>query len=59
MVEHDGNHLALFVEKIVKDIDVVFDDAALFDVSLSVKNQSFFNDVNVGGTLNLLRRHGI
>jgi len=43
------------VEKIVEDVDVVFHEAALVDVALSVENPVLFNEVNVVGTLNLLR----
>jgi nucleoside-diphosphate-sugar epimerase len=42
------------VKKAVEDVDAVFHEAALVDVSLSVENPLLFNDVNVVGTLNLL-----
>jgi UDP-glucose 4-epimerase len=43
------------VNKVVKGVDAVFHEAALVDVALSVKNPLLFDDVNVDGTLNLLR----
>jgi len=43
------------VEKVVGGVDAVFHLAALVDVALSVKNPVLFNEVNVVGTLNLLR----
>ena len=43
------------VNKVVGDVDVVFHEAALIDVALSTKNPLLFNEVNVVGTLNLLR----
>lgn len=43
------------VEKVVEDVDVVFHEAALVDVALSVENPVLFNEVNVMGTLNLLK----
>jgi nucleoside-diphosphate-sugar epimerase len=43
------------VNRVVKDVDGVFHEAALVDVSLSVENPLLFNDLNVGGTLNLLK----
>jgi len=43
------------VEKVVEDVDVVFHEAALVDVALSVENPVLFNEVNVVGTLNLLK----
>jgi len=43
------------VKRVVKDVDGVFHEAALVDVSLSVENPLLFNEVNVGGTLNLLK----
>jgi len=42
------------VEKVVDGVDVVFHEAALVDVALSVENPVLFNEVNVVGTLNLL-----
>jgi len=43
------------VKNIVKDIDVVFHEAALASVALSVSDPILTNDVNVTGTLNLLK----
>ena len=43
------------VEKVVEDVDAVFHEAALVDVALSVENPVLFNEVNVVGTLNLLK----
>jgi nucleoside-diphosphate-sugar epimerase len=43
------------VKKVVGDIDVVFHEAALVDVHLSIENPLLFNDVNLAGTLNLLK----
>ena len=39
----------------MKDIDAVFHEAALASVTLSVKNPILANDINVTGTLNLLK----
>jgi len=54
LVRGDIRDVAL-VKKVVKDVDVVFHEAALVDVALSVNNPLLFNDVNVVGTLNLLK----
>jgi len=43
------------VRKVVEDVDVIFHEAALVDVRLSVENPLLFNDVNVAGTLNLIK----
>lgn len=43
------------VDQIVKDVDVVFHEAALVGVQPSLKNPVLTNDVNVGGTMNLLQ----
>jgi nucleoside-diphosphate-sugar epimerase len=43
------------VNKVVKGVDAVFHEAALVDVALSVKDPLLFDDVNVDGTLNLLK----
>jgi nucleoside-diphosphate-sugar epimerase len=43
------------VNKVVEGVDVVFHEAALVDVALSVKNPLLFDEVNVDGTLNLLK----
>jgi nucleoside-diphosphate-sugar epimerase len=43
------------VKKAMNDIDAVFHEAALASVALSVENPLLTNDVNVTGTLNLLK----
>ncbi|MGA2767334.1 MAG: SDR family oxidoreductase [Candidatus Bathyarchaeia archaeon] len=43
------------VKNVVEDVDSIFHEAALVDVALSVEEPFLFNDVNVVGTLNLLR----
>jgi nucleoside-diphosphate-sugar epimerase len=43
------------VKKVVEDVDVVFHEAALVDVPLSIENPLLFNDVNLVGTLNMLK----
>lgn len=43
------------VKQALDGIDVVFHEAAIASVTRSVKNPIFSNDVNVGGTLNLLK----
>jgi UDP-glucose 4-epimerase len=43
------------VKETIKDIDVVFHEAALASVTLSVQNPILTNDINVTGTLNLLK----
>lgn len=43
------------VEETIKDVDVVFHQAALASVTLSVQNPILTNDINVTGTLNLLK----
>lgn len=43
------------VEEVVKDVDVVFHEAALVGLQQSLKNPVLTNDVNVGGTVNLLQ----
>jgi len=43
------------VKKAVKDVDAVFNDAALVSVPRSVENPLLANEVNVGGALNLLK----
>jgi nucleoside-diphosphate-sugar epimerase len=43
------------VKKIMKDVDAVFHEAALASVILSVQNPILSNDINVTGTLNLLK----
>jgi len=43
------------VKKIMKDVDAVFHEAALTSVALSVEDPILTNDINVTGTLNLLK----
>jgi len=43
------------IKETMKDIDAVFHEAALASVTRSVKNPIVTNDINVGGTLNLLK----
>ncbi|MGA3193095.1 MAG: SDR family oxidoreductase [Candidatus Bathyarchaeia archaeon] len=43
------------VKKALKDVDVVFHEAALASVSLSVKDPIFTDQINVEGTLDLLK----
>lgn len=43
------------VGKTLKDVDVVFHEAALASVTLSVKDPILTNQINVEGTLNLLK----
>lgn len=43
------------VRNAVKDIDAVFHEAAFVDVALSIENPTLVNEVNVAGTLNILR----
>lgn len=43
------------VEEVVKDVDVVYHEAALVGLQQSLKNPVMTNDVNVGGTVNLLQ----
>jgi len=43
------------VEKVVDGVDAVFHEAALVDVALSIENPVLFDEVNVVGTINLLR----
>ncbi len=43
------------VNAVVKNVDAVFHEAAFVDVSLSVKDPLLCEDINVHGTLNLLR----
>jgi len=53
LVEGDVRDTSL-VRKTLKDVDVVFHEAALANVALSVKDPITTNQVNVEGTLNLL-----
>jgi nucleoside-diphosphate-sugar epimerase len=41
-------------QRLVKEVDFVFHEAAIIEVSLSVKDPRSANDVNLNGTLNLL-----
>jgi len=43
------------VKKSLKDVDVVFHEAALASVTLSIENPIETNEVNITGTLNLLK----
>jgi nucleoside-diphosphate-sugar epimerase len=43
------------VKEVIVGVDAVFHEAALVDVPLSVQNPVLFNDVNLVGTLNLLK----
>jgi len=43
------------VKETMKDIDAVFHEAALASVTISVQNPILTNDVNVTGTMNLLK----
>jgi nucleoside-diphosphate-sugar epimerase len=45
LVRGDVRDIGL-VKKVVEDVDAVFHEAALVDVSLSIKNPLLFNDVN-------------
>jgi len=53
-VRGDIRNFAL-VKKTLRDVDAVFHEAALASVTRSVKDPILTNDVNVGGTLNLLK----
>jgi nucleoside-diphosphate-sugar epimerase len=54
LIEGDVRNLDL-VRKAVKDIDAVFNDAAVVSIPRSMENPILANEVNVGGTLNLLK----
>jgi nucleoside-diphosphate-sugar epimerase len=54
LVEGDVRNFDL-VKKIVKDMDAVFNDAAVVSIPRSMENPILANEVNVGGTLNLLQ----
>ncbi len=43
------------IKATIKDVDAVFNDAAIVSVRLSVDNPMLVNDVNVNGALNLLK----
>jgi UDP-glucose 4-epimerase len=45
----------VLVKKTIKDVDIVFHEAALASVTLSVKDPILTNEINVTGTLNLLK----
>lgn len=45
----------ILVKEAIKDIDAVFHEAALASVTLSVETPIITNDINVTGTLNLLK----
>ncbi len=60
-MEHDSFELfeidvcdSSLKEKIQEDIDIIFHLAAISSVKLSIQEPFFVNDVNVGGTLNIL-----
>ena len=54
LVREDVRDFGL-VRKVVDGVDAVFHEAALVDVALSIENPVLFDEVNVVGTLNLLR----
>jgi nucleoside-diphosphate-sugar epimerase len=54
LVRGDVRDIGL-VKKVVEDVDAVFHEAALMDIPLSIENPLLFNDVNLAGTLNLLK----
>jgi UDP-glucose 4-epimerase len=43
------------IKSLVKDVDAVFNEAAVVSVPRSLENPILANEVNVGGTLNLLK----
>jgi len=53
-VRSDIRNLDL-VKRAIKDVDAVFNDAAVVSVPRSMEDPIFANEVNVGGTLNLLK----
>jgi UDP-glucose 4-epimerase len=53
-VQGDVRNLDL-VKRLVKDVDAVFNEAAVVSVSRSLEEPILANEVNVGGTLNLLK----
>jgi nucleoside-diphosphate-sugar epimerase len=53
-IQGDIRDFAL-VKETMKDVDAVFHEAALASVTLSVKDPILTNDINVTGTLNLLK----
>ncbi len=42
------------VQRVVKDVDYIFHEAAIVNVEVSIRKPKEVNDVNVNGTLNLL-----
>lgn len=54
LVEGDVRNLDV-ITKVVKDMDAVFNDAAVVSIPRSMENPLLANEVNVGGTLNLLK----
>jgi len=53
-IEGDVRNFEL-VKRVIKDVDVVFHEAALVSVTRSVENPALTNEVNVTGTLTLLK----
>jgi UDP-glucose 4-epimerase len=53
-IEGDIRDISL-VRKTLKDIDVIFHEAALASVTLSIDDPLLTNEINVTGTLNLLK----
>ena len=53
-VKGDIRNTAL-VKKVVEDVDAVFHEAALVSVPSSIENPLLTNEINVSGTLNLLK----
>ena len=53
-VKGDIRNTAL-VKKVVEDVDAVFHEAALVSVPRSIENPLLTNEINVSGTLNLLK----
>jgi nucleoside-diphosphate-sugar epimerase len=54
LVRGDVRDIGL-AKKVVEDVDAVFHEAALVNVPLSIQNPILFNDVNLVGTLNMLK----
>jgi len=54
LVRGDVRNLKL-VHRLVKDVDAVFNEAAVVSVPRSIEEPLLANEVNVGGTLNLLK----
>jgi UDP-glucose 4-epimerase len=65
LVSHKGNRKFHFIEgdvrnlgtvkSAVKDVDAVFNEAAVVGIPRSIEDPILANEVNVGGTLNLLK----